>query len=63
MSKAQKIEALLKEGMRPGEVAKRLKVSRQYVYGINSKLRRKQRAIEPKPLTFWQKVKRFFTGE
>jgi transposase len=43
MSKAQKIEALLEKGLSPIEVSKRLKVSRAYVYGINSR-RNKRKA-------------------
>lgn len=67
MSKAQKIEALLKQGLRPSEVSKRLKVSRQYVYGINAKIKKRQTATETQPVvkkvTFWQRIVKWVKGE
>ncbi len=41
MTKAKQITDLLSKGMLPADISKKLRVSRAYVYGIKSKLKKR----------------------
>jgi transposase len=62
---AQKIKALLQEGKKPAEIAKKLNISRQYIYNV--KRRQKVKSFEPAGLveiavkqSLWQRFISFF---
>lgn len=69
MTNTAKIRKLLADGVAPGDIAKRLKVNRQSVYGVRyydkhktttRPVGRPRKVIPTVPKSFWQKLKSLF---